>query len=437
VQQYYKIKSEQSADVYKFYAEDGVFSYYTGDAGDASAHVGLSAIHDAVKQLDLTGAQFDLTHGSVDAQFSGGEDGILLIVTGLYTPRSDTTKNPFFNSFFLSKQNKEKTSYFVRNSVFRALGHELLQGASKAPGKTMESAGVSTFSTASFGNGVSDGVPKSAPETVAVAATTEKKEEKKEKVKNNTKKEEGASASPVAAAAAVEPVPAADDAAPAPVPATVPAAAKTPSPKQGEGETKSSTPKSWASMVATSRPTPAPVPKPKPTAVVTASPKAPAAATANATSDSENVEEKGSRPTFSIYVKGINEQVKKEELVALFSKFGEVANVQVFSTGFAFVDFESQAGLDAALDKKNEASLSVKNCKLRAEKRKSASAGGAGKNGGGRRGERGEGGGDKKEGGGRASGSRVNAESKSSWAPGNSKEGSTKSSGQQQRKKKV
>jgi len=384
--------SKKSQDAHRFYAKTATFSYYTGKSDDSRLFEGHDEIKRAIAALDLMGARFDLEEGSVDAQFSGGLDGVLVIITGLYTPRSSASTKPFVNSFYLCKQ--DTNSYFVQNSVFRALDHKLISGARRGA-KAMENVGVSTFSTndvAAANNATEFVTPTVKPvndkgsKTLGVtgdeASTPTATPTVEDTVVVTAKQDVKEQDSPVAVAAAVanedgdEGKGDGDDAAPGKGQGSEESFGK-----EDVAET-SSAPKSWASITAKSRPTQPPVPKPKTEVVTVPAAKVPVV-------DKSTGGEGATKPPHSMYVKGTTDKVTEKEIEALFSQFGKVVGIQLFPSGFAFVDFEEAAGLEAALSKKNESLLVLRDVKLRCEKRKSVTSpkpSGNGKGGGRREG---------------------------------------------------
>ncbi|XP_066145565.1 RNA-binding protein Rsf1 [Euwallacea fornicatus] len=95
--------------------------------------------------------------------------------------------------------------------------------------------------------------------------------------------------------------------------------------------------------------------------------------------------ERGAR----VYVGGLEEGIKKEDLQEEFEKFGKLNNVWIALNppGFAFVDFSSPSDAEAACDNLN--GIDFLGCKLRVEIAKERRGGGRG--GGGFRGDRGRG----------------------------------------------
>jgi len=96
-----------------------------------------------------------------------------------------------------------------------------------------------------------------------------------------------------------------------------------------------------------------------------------------------------------LYVGGINQEVKREDLEGLFSKYGKCEHVWVAFNppGFAFVNFEDEADAQSAVESLNGEEFM--NCKLRVEvsRPRGPRSGGGGRGGGGYGGGRGRGGG--------------------------------------------
>jgi len=87
-----------------------------------------------------------------------------------------------------------------------------------------------------------------------------------------------------------------------------------------------------------------------------------------------------------LYVGGISDEVKREHLEDLFSKYGKCEHVWVAFNppGFAFVNFESEDSASEAVDALNGEEFM--GCKLRVEVSRPRAPGGRGGRGGGGRG---------------------------------------------------
>ena len=403
-----------------------MFSYYTGASDEMNSFKGLPDIRSAVENLedDMTGAVFDLENGSVDAQFSGS-DNILIVATGLYKTSQTQVKKPFFNTFLLCRRsengsNTEQITYHVKNSVFRALGDALISAAScnagKAPATTEAVASVSAGAEDAAEEGEaptlgSEGKADVGNELVAQVAAATTRAQDADRVVTVSSAPTPASTETIAAP---EDAAAADESAKGGVEETVVAASAVVGVDSKEGASaavaeeagrtvhvvpapavkdKDGPPAklSWATMVATSKPKPAPS-KPKPAPVLTPVDTSEATGWEGVSNSKGGADGRANKQLFSIYVKGLDQrsaEKAEKELEELFGTFGTVVQVQTFTNGFAFVDFETQEGMDAALAKSNEVVLVMPGGhKLRAEKRKSVStprvsAGGSGSGNGG------------------------------------------------------
>lgn len=121
VKQYYGVLSEMPEKLHHFYTSDAQFSH----SENLSAIATISSperIKEEVANLKLKGAHVDLEDGFVHAQTSDNE-GVLVIVTGHYTPPEKSTSPRFMHTFFLA-MNKGTRKYHVSNSVFNLLPEE-------------------------------------------------------------------------------------------------------------------------------------------------------------------------------------------------------------------------------------------------------------------------------------------------------------------------
>eukprot|EP01041_Mallomonas_annulata_P003421 gene3421-6788_t len=122
IKQYYDMFARNPGELHRFYKEDSNFIHGEGHQV-ADVINGVENIREKVNQLELAGARVDLSEGSIDAQKSEN-NGVFLTVTGRVTLVGKPTR-PFVQCFYLASQNSQKgsmVSYFVRNSVFRLLG---------------------------------------------------------------------------------------------------------------------------------------------------------------------------------------------------------------------------------------------------------------------------------------------------------------------------
>jgi len=119
--EYYGVLSQKPEKLHHFYTSDAQFSH--NENLSAIATISSSErIKEEVANLKLKGAHVDLTDGILHAQTSDNE-GVLVVVTGHYTPPGKSTAPPFMHTFFLA-MNKETKKYHVSNSVFNLLPEE-------------------------------------------------------------------------------------------------------------------------------------------------------------------------------------------------------------------------------------------------------------------------------------------------------------------------
>lgn len=116
VKQFYEVFSKNPDQLFKFYLPECQFIHNENHQMGESIE-NADAIRTKVDELNLMGAVVDLSNGFIDAQQSEG-GGIMVVVTGHYTPPASTSTSPFVQTFFLAFK---KSSYFVSNSVFRLL----------------------------------------------------------------------------------------------------------------------------------------------------------------------------------------------------------------------------------------------------------------------------------------------------------------------------
>lgn len=116
IRQYYELIASSPHELYRFYKEDSFFTHTMGHQA-AEVYSGTDKIRARVKEMDLAGASFDLSEGTVDAHKSENA-GIFVLVTGHCTLQGEEPAQ-FVQSFFLAVQTESPVAYYVRNSVLR------------------------------------------------------------------------------------------------------------------------------------------------------------------------------------------------------------------------------------------------------------------------------------------------------------------------------
>ena len=128
IKQYYEMLTKNPSNLYRFYKDESCMVH--AESNDAmELCTGLERIKARIAELSLPeGVTVDLKEGSVDAQKSEN-DSVFLMVTGRFIhPNLDP--RPFVQSFVLASQvnpasQSSGPSYYVRNSVFRAIAPEV------------------------------------------------------------------------------------------------------------------------------------------------------------------------------------------------------------------------------------------------------------------------------------------------------------------------
>jgi hypothetical protein len=355
VKKYFNTLVHEPHLLHNFYADDANFSFYDG-VEDREVVTGIDAIKETVQSLNLNHTTVDLTYSTLDAQYSGSQESIFLTVTGHIEIGSSSRCVPFLYSFFLVRQKKEEISYLVSNGVFRVLRNDFLKA-----GIRTENVGVSTFSTDTPSELVMPGDPpvsiSSPPATLKAAPVElnnkEKKEKDKEKKKEVTKPkvnkedtkndktkekekddvDEGKSVSKLA-----------DN-------NQEVSSNRSASASKGISTPIPAPPKSWAALAAANADKKPVIGNGIMKASVTTKKE-----DASGSSGSDTGTDIGTAAVFdaskiySVYVK-TTESHSKDDMVDIFKRFGKVINVQVFSTGFAFVDFSTPEELELCLSK--------------------------------------------------------------------------------------
>ena len=86
-------------------------------------------------------------------------------------------------------------------------------------------------------------------------------------------------------------------------------------------------------------------------------------------------------PSLSLYVKQVPEAATESDVLALFGRFGVVKRVELNGQrGFAFVDYDNAASVQACLVATKEAAISLHGTALKVEERNSRGGGGPGGN---------------------------------------------------------
>eukprot|EP00596_Hydrurales_sp_CCMP1899_P007109 CAMPEP_0119042014 /NCGR_PEP_ID=MMETSP1177-20130426/14293_1 /TAXON_ID=2985 /ORGANISM="Ochromonas sp, Strain CCMP1899" /LENGTH=385 /DNA_ID=CAMNT_0007008513 /DNA_START=152 /DNA_END=1306 /DNA_ORIENTATION=+ len=365
IKQFYEMLAKNPSEMHRFYKEESFFTHCEGQQ-TTSAVQGMEAIRERVSQLSLAGARVDLTEGSVDAQRSG-INGVFLVVTGDFAqPSQFLEPRKFVQTFFLASQAPtgqaaSMTSYFVCNSVFRLLGPAVPLGANstsvsiqvgEVPVVVDASTATATTATSTTATSTADSsnghVAVKEIETVEVPVyhrvTPELVEVKEVPANVAVHFEEIVKVNVVETKQTVSVV---ESASPQEI-------------------TAPSVPKSYSDMARAAASQQAP-PSPArfaPRPVRTSSSSTPKDNTA-----SKQVPTPSS-PSHSLYVKQVPEAVTEADVLALFGKFGTVKRVELNGPrGFAFVDYDSAASVQACLASTKEGPLELLGAALKVEER--------------------------------------------------------------------
>ena len=290
----------------------------------------MQAIREHVAHLQLTGSRIVL-NGETDAQQSEF-DCVIVCVNGHITFPNASSSQAFVQSFVLAPQfnaNDTKKSYFVRNSIFRLVGGTVVDAtaaAAAAPQPTLQPQVTAPPAAAP--------IPAATPAPATQnSATTVAKVQQQQPPATPVVAEP-----PVAKVAPVEkPVKE------APPPAPTKEEKEPPAPPKPDG------PKTYASILGVISASPSV----SETKVPVASKPAPAPAekkAENAKAATNNKEKKDKSNVPSLFINNIDENMTKDILFSLFSKFGGVGKIDLFAQkGYAFIEYKEAEGLKAAL----------------------------------------------------------------------------------------
>lgn len=119
IKQFYEMMSKNPSELHKFYSDESHF-LHSEDSQKQESVCGTDAIREHISHLNLTGAIVDVSGGTVDVQ-RFDDNGIVVVVTGHFSFQwNPEVKQPFIQTFFLAVKAKT-TTYFVSNSVFRLI----------------------------------------------------------------------------------------------------------------------------------------------------------------------------------------------------------------------------------------------------------------------------------------------------------------------------
>lgn len=319
-----------------FFADDSVFTRGDG-ADDGVSATGAEAIVSSLASFQYV----EIQAGSVDAQVLPYNE-IFAVFTGSLRVTENDALRSFSQSFVLAPRSAGKSALYIKNLIFRILGNTVEETeAAPAVVETIVAAPVVSVPAV-----VVEAVVEVVPEPVVAVAAPEPAPVVVE--------------APVVAAVAASPETNNTETA---APATTTTAATTESRSKGryaagqrpakkaaaptaekpvaEKPVVPEKPKTWANMVAAAAPvvaTPAPAPAPKSRQNTRVAAPTPAATESTETKPAEQED------TASIYVKGLDKKMTKEEVLAFFAKYGTIigSNTSHVSTdGSCHIDFST------------------------------------------------------------------------------------------------
>lgn len=357
VKQYYDMMARNPQELHRFYTEESQFCHAEDPNEDSATVKGVTAIRKRVGELNLLSSQVDLSEGAYDVQESfANVSAILVVVTGHFS-KKDCAASPFTHTFVLAKPEMSSGggSYYVHNSIFRLQNPPARPTEEAAAPVALVDEEAVAAPPAVIKEEVTAKPAKAAKPAAAAPAPVVMEEEEV--------KEAPSLAVPVLAA---EPEPVVV-AAPAPAPKgkVEPVAAATTAAVKKEEPAKPSAKLSFADMAkrastdgetvlrATPTKRPTPTTKPKVTlekkAVATSKSESSGAGSGgNKKKDDSDIQNDNRH--HSMYIKQVKPECTEAELRETFGMFGGINRCDVQGIkGFAFIDFNSRAALDAAL----------------------------------------------------------------------------------------
>jgi hypothetical protein len=319
---------------------------------DVDIKKGSDEIRERVSQFNLAGAHINLSQGTIDAM-KYDNNRLLVVVSGSFTAK-DQQPRPFTQSFILVGQNN---SFFVSNSVFRLLGEASTAApmeVSPAPVVAQTPAPAPVPTPAPVPEPVVEPIPAPQPEPVPEVKPTPEP----------VVEEAPAAASPTSTATTAEVVDVQETKLEPVVVEEVDVTAKSYSDivKKLAKKTQSApeeNKKGFRTIPSKPAATTAP-------AVAPAAEPVPAAAAASAVAPATSKRQRRT-DIFPVYITGYAKDAKEDELLKLFSKYGEVYQVEIVKgKDFGFVKFEEESSMQAALDSKT---LEIDGNVIRIEKR--------------------------------------------------------------------
>eukprot|EP01027_Heterolobosea_sp_BB2_P020552 GEZU01029323.1.p1 GENE.GEZU01029323.1~~GEZU01029323.1.p1 ORF type:complete len:543 (+),score=214.28 GEZU01029323.1:35-1630(+) len=400
VHQYYLALTKEPSKLYKFYKNESRFTHGNEGESNVESVVGQEAIKRKIEAINFSDCKAKLS--TVDSQQS--QNGSILVVVNGFLSNKGSVPRKFTQTFFLAPQAK---GYYVLNDVFRYLDTEGLNQdrqvasenetvtAAPAPQEEKVAPAPAPAPVAEKPGEKPAAAPVQAPATTEKPAAAEKPAEKTAE-KQAEKPAEKPATTPAAPAAAEKPAqkpksawakpekaeePAEEKAA-----AAAPAAKPAPQPQQQKPKPKPKPqgPPSYASILAGPNyepaevpiGTPAPEEKPKKERKPKdqqgprkEKPQGEAGAAKGERKDGEKKERRAA--IHEVYISNVPSTATQDDLRTLFSQCGKVIHVNtkfVPEKNYAFVVFDSRAGVEAAIAQDNKLTLHGKN--IRVEERR-------------------------------------------------------------------